>query len=135
MTPGSDLPPPSGARESRERKFRQAAFFYLHVGILYEAAVWVMAREGLLPPERGPVWAWLIVGAAIVALVFWALWWKQSVWFARLLWAVQTFRLPALLAGAFFPDAQARLPSAFYLTALLVVLVNLWLLARAGWDL
>jgi hypothetical protein len=26
-------------------------------------------------------------------------------------------------------------PSAFYVTALVVVVVNLWMLARAGWDL
>jgi hypothetical protein len=25
--------------------------------------------------------------------------------------------------------------SAFYLTALVVVVINLWMLARAGWDL
>ena len=37
--------------------------------------------------------------------------------------------------GRFFPDAAQSLPSAFYITALLVVLVNLWMLARAGWDL
>ena len=44
-------------------------------------------------------------------------------------------RLPWLIGGAFFPLADARLPPSFYLVALVVVMVNLWMLARAGWDL
>jgi hypothetical protein len=39
------------------------------------------------------------------------------------------------MEGAFFADATRILPPSFYLTALGVVLVNLWMLARAGWDL
>jgi len=121
--------------ESRARKFRQAAFVYLHVGLLYEFAVWVFAGEGLLPGDRGPVWVWLVFGALIVALVFWALWRWQNEWLARVVWALHSLRLPALLEGAFFPEAAASIPPSFYLTALTVVLVNLWMLARAGWDL
>ena len=30
---------------TRDRKFRQAGFAYLHVGVLYEAAAWVMAER------------------------------------------------------------------------------------------
>lgn len=120
---------------ARDRKLRQAAFFYLHFGLLYEAGVLVTARQGLLPAERGPVWVWLAAGALIVALVFWGLWSKRSVWLARVLWVVQIFRVPALLAGAFFPEPAARIPSTLYLAALLLVLANLWMLARAGWDL
>ena len=124
----SDLSP-------RDRKFRQAAFFYLHLGVLYECAVWVIAREGLVSPARGPVMLWLILGALIVAVVFWGLWFKRSVWLARLLWALGALRIPTLLGGSFFPAPDARISSAFYLTALVVVLGNLWMLARAGWDL
>ena len=62
--------PATSLISSRSRKLRQAAFAYLHVGILYESAVLVMARQGLLSPERGPVWLWLVVGAAIVGAVF-----------------------------------------------------------------
>ena len=119
----------------REQKFRQAAFVYLHVGLLYEAAVWVAWQRGVLPSTRGPIWVWLLVGAAIVALVFWLLWSKRSAWTARVIWALGALRLPALLDGAFFADAAQRLPTSFYLVALLVVLVNLAVLARAGWDL
>lgn len=119
----------------REAKFRQAAFVYLHVGLLYEAAVWSMGQAGLLPEARGPVWVWLLVGAAVVAVVFWGLWSWQNRWFARAVWALHSLRLPALVEGAFFPAEASRLPGGFYLTALGVVLVNLAFLARAGWDL
>lgn len=118
-----------------DHKFRQAAFVYLHVGILYEASVWVMWRNGLLPEDRGPVWLFLLLGAGILAVVFWGLWSWRNVWFARGIWALHALRLPALIDGSFFPAEDAGLPGRFYLTALVVVLVNLWMLARAGWDL
>lgn len=124
----------SGTADARARKFRQAAFVYLHVGLLYEAAVLVFARQGLLP-DRGPVWAWLLAGAAVVAVIFWALWSLQNAWVARAVWALNVFRLPALVGGAFFPDPDAGIPPSFYLVALGVVVLNMWMLARAGWDL
>lgn len=124
------------AAVQRSAKFRQAAFVYLHVGLLYEAAVWSMWGTGLLPSGRGPVWVWLLFGAAIVVLVFWGLWFRQSTWFARIVWALHALRLPALVEGAFLGDGRAEgLPASFYGTALAVVLVNLAFLARAGWDL
>lgn len=121
--------------EARDRKFRQAAFVYLHVGLLYLAAVWVMAGAGLIPEARGPVGLWMALGAAILALVFWGLWWWRSPWFARVVWALHALRIPPLLEHAFFPSPDAAIPASFYLTALVVVLGNLWMLARAGWDL
>jgi len=120
---------------ARAAKFRQAAFVYLHVGLLYEYAVWALWRRGLIGAASGPVWLWLLLGAAVVALVFWLLWFRQSAWAARIVWAIHGLRLPSLIQGAFFPAPDARLPEAFYLTALVVVLINLWTLARAGWDL
>jgi hypothetical protein len=120
---------------TREQKFRQAAFAYLHVGILYEAAVFVVWRNGVLPAGRGPVWVWLLFGAAIVGVIFWALWRWQKTWVARAVWALHALRLPALIDGAFFADAAQRLSPSFYGVALVVVLLNLALLARAGWDL
>ena len=119
----------------RGRKFRQAAFVYLHVGLLYLSAVYAMAGAGHLPEERGPVWVWLLLGALLLAAIFWGLWSWQNVWFARVIWALHALRLPALIQGAFFPDPGASLPGSFYLTAMIAVLVNLWMLARAGWDL
>lgn len=124
------------ASASERAKFRQAAFVYLHVGLLYEAGVWTMSRTGLLPGERGPIWVWLLVGAAITGLVFWGLWSWRNRWFARGVWALHALRLPALVEGAFLQQAsETRLPSSLYVTALVVVLVNLGFLARAGWDL
>jgi len=125
----------ASADAERTRKFRQAAFVYLHVGILYEAAVVVLARQGLIPAGRGPLWLWLLLGALIVAAIFWGLWVRRSRWLARIVWALHALRLPALLEGAFFTEAARDIPSSFYLTALVVVLLNLWMLARAGWDL
>lgn len=119
----------------RDRKLRQAAFAYLHVGMLYEAAAWVMADRGLLPDRFGPPALWLLAGAAVVALIFWLLYFRRSVWAARLVWGTHALRLPALIGGAFFPTEAARFTPGFYLTALVVVVINLVFLARAGWDL
>ena len=120
---------------SRETKFRQAAFVYLHVAILYEAAAYVMARNDMLPSRFGSPWLWLLFGAIVAGIVFTGLWRWQNAWFARIVWAIHGLRIPALIRGAFFAAPDARLPPAFYITALFVVSVNLWMLARAGWDL
>lgn len=144
----------SSLSTQRRRKFRQAAFVYLHVGILYEAGVWSLRGTGLLPADRGPIWMWLLMGAAIVAVVFWGLWSWRNAWFARAVWALHALRIPTLLEGAFLQDAGGAgpgpspaaggdaaaaaaeaLPPSAYLAALVVVLVNLAFLARAGWDL
>lgn len=116
-------------------KFRQAAFGYLLVGILYESAVWVAWRNDLAPTTRGPVWLWLLAGAAIVGLVFWALYGLQKRWVARLIFVLHALRVPTMLKGAFLATADAQLPASLYQFALVVVLINLWLMARAGWDI
>jgi len=82
--------------ESRRRKFRQAAFVYLHVGILYEAAALAMREYGLLPARFGPPGLYLVLGAVITALVFAGLYWAQNEWVARVIWGVQALRLPSL---------------------------------------
>ena len=120
----------------RAVKFRQAAFVYLHVAILYEVAAYVMWRRHMLPSTRlGPAWLWLVLGAVVAAAIFAGLYRFQSVWVARVVWALHGLRLPALVHGAFFPGDTHLAPPSFYLTALAVVLINLWMLARAGWDL
>ncbi|MGH8431920.1 MAG: hypothetical protein ACREUF_16110 [Solimonas sp.] len=121
--------------EARALKFRQAAFSYLLVGVLYESAVWVVWRQGLLPAGRGPVALWLLLGAAITALVVWSLWHFQKAWIAQVVFVLHALRLPTLIAGAFFPAADARIPPGFFGVALAIVIINLWMLARAGWDL
>jgi hypothetical protein len=123
------------ATDRRATKFRQAAFVYLHVAILYEAAAWAMMRRGMLPSRFGPPWIWMLAGAAVAALVFIGLSRWQNAWFARAVWAIHGLRVPALVSGAFFADDATRMSSGFYLTALVVVIINLWMLARAGWDL
>ena len=119
----------------RATKFRQAAFGYLHVAILYEAAAYVMWRHGLLPVRFGPPLLWLVLAAGVTALVVYGLLKWQKPWFARVVWGVHALRIPALINGAFFAGAEARVVPAFYLTALVVIMLNLWMLARAGWDL
>lgn len=119
----------------REKKFRQAAFGYLHVAILYEAAAYVMWRHGLLPTRFGPPWMWLLIAAVVTAVVVYGLLRWQNPWFARVVWLLHGLRLPALINGAFFAGAEARVVPSFYLMAIVLVVFNLWLLARAGWDL
>lgn len=119
-----------------DRKFRQAAFAYLHVGLLYEFTVYAFWRAGLLTNVPGHPAAWLAAGAGIVAVVFWGLWSWKNRWFARVIWAIHGLRLPALVEGAFLrPAGEGQVPASLYLVAIVVVVVNLWMLARAGWDL
>ncbi len=119
----------------REQKFKQAAFVYLHVGILYEGATFQMWRQGILPERMGPGWVWLLVGPVVVGVVFWGLWKWHNAWVARVVWLIAALRVPTLIGGTFFPDSGQLLAPAFYGTALLVVMINLAMLARAGWDL
>jgi hypothetical protein len=119
----------------RETKYRQAAFTYLHVAILYEAAVYAAWGRDLLPTRFGPPWMWMLIGAAVAGAVFLGLLRWRNPWFARAIWVVHGMRLPALIDGAFFAGAQARLGSAFYILAIIIVVINLWMLARAAWDL
>ena len=121
--------------EARDRKFRQAAFFYLLVAILYESGVWVVWKNGLLPSGRGSVWVWLAIGAAIAGAIVWSLWRFRTPWLPRVIFALHALRVPALIDRAFFDRLVGEIPQALYGAALVVVLINLWLLARAGWDL
>ena len=119
----------------RQTKFRQAAFVYLHVTFLYEGAAYVMWRRGLMPENWGPGWVWLILGALVgLAIVYGLLRW-QNPWFARVIWLIHGLRLPSLIRGAFVTSDAGPLAPSFYLTAIVVVVINLWMLARAGWDL
>jgi hypothetical protein len=127
---------PVRAPTDRDRKFRQAAFVYLHVGILYEAGAFAMARNGVLPTGGwGPPWIWLVAGAVVTLAIFFALLRWRNAWFARAVWAIHGLRLPALIGGAFFRGTDGQIANSFYVTALVVVVINLAFLARAGWDL
>jgi hypothetical protein len=121
---------------AREMKFRQAAFVYLHVSILYEAAAYEMWRAGLLPFSRlGSPVLWLVIGAVVALAVFLGLLYWRNVLFVRVIWALHALRLPPLIGGAFFATTGRPIQPAFYITAIVVVVINLWMLARAGWDL
>ena len=120
----------------RADKFRPAAFVYLHVAILYEATAFAMWRDGRLPVSRlGPPWLWLILGALIGGAVFVGLYRWQNPWFARVIWVIHGARLPSLIHGAFFAGESTFVPASFYIMAIVVVTINLWMLARAAWDL
>ena len=119
----------------RASKFKQAAFVYLYVAILYESTVYVMFENQILPDRLGPPVLWLIAGGVIAFLVFLGLYYWQNVWIARSIWTLQVFRFPGLIAGAFFPQPDTATPSIFYVAALMVVSINFWALARASWDL
>lgn len=117
----------------RAAKFRQAAFAYLHVTVLYEATAYVMWREGMF--HRGPPLLWLILGGVVGVGISLALYRWHNPWLPRAIWLVHGLRLPALIRQAFVVDAASALSPSFYLTAIVVVVANLWMLARAGWDL
>lgn len=129
---------------SRTRKVRQAAFYYVLVAVLYDGAVWQFQRHGLLGERTaaGPVWFFLFLGAFIAAVAFYFLWFKENRWVARLFAVLSAGRLVHLIPDAFLrvnyepaggaPYAVSR---AFYIAAFVVVALNAWLMARAGWDL
>jgi len=120
----------------RAVKYRQAAFVYLHVALLYEAAAYAMWRAGRLPFSRlGPPWLWLILGGIVAGLVFLAILRWQNDTFTRVIWVLHGLRLPSLIHGAFFAATGGLMPPSFYIMAIVVVVVNLWMLARAAWDL
>jgi hypothetical protein len=122
---------------ARARKFRQAAFVYLHVAILYEAAAIAMWRADMLPASRmlGSGWVWLVLGAVVGGAIFVGLLRWQNVIFARIVWLVHGMRLPSLISYAFISTVEGAMTRAFYITAIVVVTINLWMLARAAWDL
>jgi hypothetical protein len=120
----------------RERKFQQAAWVYLHVAILYEAAAFVMMKTGALPTGGlGPPWVWLVAGAVVALAIFLGLLYWQNRWLARVVWGIHALRIPTLIEGAFMRGTDGAIHHTFYLTALVVVVINLAFLARAGWDL
>jgi hypothetical protein len=122
--------------EFRRPKFRQAAFAYLIVGMLYESVVIALWRNGDFPTDRGPVVLWLLIGAAVTALIVWLLWRYSNPWIPRIIFAIHALRLPTLIDRAFFPAEEgSAIPASLFGAALIVVVINLWMLARAGWDL
>src|SRR5262245_29855823 len=94
---------------ARTLKFRQAALVYLHVAILYEAAVYAMWRHGILPDDRGPVWLWLILGGAVAGAIFVGLLRWQNVILARVIWVLHALRLPSLISSAFISSVQGEM--------------------------
>jgi hypothetical protein len=132
MTP---LFQPTAHEPARARKFRQAAFVYLHVALLYEAAGYAMWRHGLLPTGRGPGWVWLLIGGLVAGAIFLGLLRWQNAIFARVIWVIHSMRLPSLISSAFVLTVEGGLTRGFYITAIVVVVINLWMLARAAWDL
>jgi hypothetical protein len=106
------------------------------VAILYEAAAYAMWREGMLPASRmGPGWLWLIVGGLVAGAIFLGLLRWQNVIFARVIWVIHGMRLPSLISSAFISTVEGGMTRGFYITAIVVVTINLWMLARAAWDL
>lgn len=130
-------PTTTASEIARAKKFRQAAFVYLHVAVLYEATAIAMWRADMLPASRmlGPGWVWLILGAVVGAVVFLGLLRWQNAIFARVVWVVHGMRLPTLISYAFVSTVEGAMTRAFYITAIVVVTINLWMLARAAWDL
>ena len=118
---------------ARALKFRQAAIGYLFYGFLYWFGVYALLEAGLFPETRGPAVVWLGLGALIALVIVSLLWWWHSPWLARALVFVMALRLPGLMEGAFLEGAHGVAPG-FYLAGGIVVLIVMWMVARAGWD-
>ena len=97
---------------SRELKFRQAAFVYLHAALLREASAYEMWRAGFF------------------GILRW-----QNVIFVRVIWALDAVLLFPLIRYAFFAAADRPIPRSFYIVGIGVIMITLWMLARAAWDL
>lgn len=123
-------------RSARELKFRQAAFVYLHAAVLREASAYEMWRAGLLPfsPLGSPL-PWLVIGGFVALLVFFAILRWRNVHFVRILWVLDAILLFPLIRYAFFAGADRPIPRSFYIVGIGVIMITLWMLARAGWDL
>jgi hypothetical protein len=76
-----------------------------------------------------------VLGGAVAIGVFLGLLYWRNKWLARVVWGIHALRIPALIEGAFMRGTDGAIHHSFYLTALVVVLINLAFLARAGWDL
>lgn len=122
--------------EARAKKFRQAAWVYLHYAILLEVGAYTMWRLDVLPRNWGPPALWVFVFAPVVfGSVFLGLWRWQNAWFTRAVWLVGIGRLPDLVHRAFVVSDTGPFAPSMYLTAIVATVLNLWMLARAGWDL
>ena len=108
---------------------------YLHVALLYEIGVYLIDARGGLPTEFGPPAMWMAIGGTVAGAIFAGLYWWQNVWLVRIVWASQAGRLVWAMGGAFFRKDDTPLGPALYQFALVVILINLCTLARAGWDL
>ncbi len=96
--------------------------------------VYVIGQQGLLPTRFGPPAMWLAIGATVAFAIFAGLYWWRNAWLARIVWFIHAGRLPWAMGGAFF-GGEGGLPTTLYGFAMIVILINLWMLARAGWDL
>jgi hypothetical protein len=133
---GSSMTDAARVWTAREMKFRQAAFVYLHAAILREASAYEMWRAGLLPfsPLGSPL-PWLIAGAVVALLVFFGILRWQNLVFVRVVWVLDAVLLFPLIRYAFFAGADRPIPRSFYVVGIGVIVITLWMLARAAWDL
>lgn len=109
--------------------------FYLLVGLIYEASVFVAWREGFAPTHRGPPWLFLFVLAPLVlGFIVWGLWSWRNRWLARVLFVFNGVRVIFVFGPGFVPALERNLSPAFYQLETVLLLANMWMLARAGWD-
>jgi hypothetical protein len=137
--------------DSREARYRQAAWTYVAYGVVYWLGGLVLASGGLGPRgmERGGT-AWFIVGALVVVAFPWLLI-KQRAWFDRWVLSRRDFaRVLTLLVvvRAIEVARIARMPRAETISVLgvdvsmragawafcLLTVVTAVMLARAGWS-
>lgn len=132
---------------TQQTKFTQAAVVYLIYGILYEGFAVLRVWESGLPPgvSISTTATYLIIGALIMLLFPYLInrGYRRFTQLVAFLVGLRAIALIGVLGGfrlPFFYDREPFFlrqmsPDWVYVAALVITLVTLFLLVRAGWDL
>lgn len=131
---------------TQQTKFAQAAVVYLIYGILYEGFALLRVWESGLPPgvSISTTATYLIIGALIMVLFPYFIYrrYRRFTQLVAFLVGLRAVALIGILGGfrlPFYYDREPFFlrqmsPDAVYAVALIITLVTLFFLIRAGWD-
>lgn len=130
-----------------QKRFAQAAIAYLIYGLLYEGFAALRIWEGRLPlgVPTSMTASYLIIGGLIMLLVPYFVYrgYRRFTQLVAFLVGLRAIALIGILGGFHLPFFYEREPfflkkmstDAVYVAALLITLVTLFFLGRAGWNL
>ncbi len=132
---------------AQQRKFKQAAIAYLIYGVLYEGFAVLRIWQNGLPPvvSYTTMVSYLVIGALIMVLFPYLVYrgYRRFTQLVSLLVGLRAIALLGVLGGFRLPFLYDRepfflkqmSPDAVYAAALLVTLVTMVCLIRAGWQI